>query len=226
MPQISRARIAAPEFYDYARVLAARSTAETKGQRTAQQIRIATCSLLQSDAVQDLTVATICKAAGVANGTFYLYFPDQTQLLNDLLLGFARFLQASMIRAAHAAPDQSIRTTTRAYGMLFEQNRGLMKCLVHHLDHFAQAREVFHALNRDWIETVVAATQRRLIREGRHDAICPAELRRRAYALGGMTDQYFSSLYLSGEPGLVAVSHDHEAVIDTLTTIWERGLEP
>ena len=226
MPPAQRARIAAPEFYDYAKVLAARSSAETKGQRTAQQIRIAACTLLQTEALHDLTVTAICKAAGVANGTFYLYFPDQTQLLNDLLQGFARFLQASMIRASHATPEQSIHAATRAYGMLFEQNPGLMKCLVHHLDQFAPAREVFHALNRDWIETVVAATQRRLIREGRGDAISGAELRRRAYALGGMTDQYFSSLYLSREAGLVAISHDHEAVIDTLTTIWERGLEP
>jgi AcrR family transcriptional regulator len=226
MPPALRARIAAPEFYDYARVLAARSSAETKGQRTAQQIRIAACTLLQTEAVPDLTVAAICKAAGVANGTFYLYFPDQTRLLNDLLLGFARFLQAGMIRASHAAPDQSIRAATRAYGQLFERNRGLMKCLVHHLDEFAPAREVFHRLNRDWIDTVVASTQRRLVREGRGEAISEAELRRRAHALGGMTDQYFSSLYLSREPGLIEVSHDHEAVIDTLSTIWERGLQP
>ena len=53
-----------------------------------------------------------------------------------------------------------------------------------------------------------------------------AELTRRAYALGGMTDQYFSSLYLSNEPGLVDVSTDRAAVIATLTTIWERGLQP
>lgn len=226
MPPALRARVAAPEFYDYAKVLAARSTAETKGQRTAQQIRITACSLLQTEALEDLTIAAICKGAGIANGTFYLYFPDQSHLLNDLLLGFARFLQASMIRASHAAPDHSIRAATRAYGRLFEQNPGLMKCLVHHLDHFTQAREVFHNLNRDWIETVVGSTRRRLLREGRGAAISEGELRRRAYALGGMTDQYFSSLYLSREAGLIEVSQDHEAVIDTLTTIWERGLEP
>ena len=226
MPPTAKARTAPPDVYDYASVLASRSTTETKGQRTAQQIRIAACTLLRTEALQDLTVAAICKAAGVANGTFYLYFPDQTQLLNDLLLGFARFLQASMIRASHATPEQSIHAATRAYGQMFEQNPGLMKCLVHHLDHFAPAREVFHTLNRDWIETIVASAQRRLVREGRGDAISEAELRRRAYALGGMTDQYFSSLYLSREPGLIEVSHDHEAVIDTLTTIWDRGLQP
>ena len=41
-----------------------------------------------------------------------------------------------------------------------------------------------------------------------------------------MTDAYLSGLYLSAEPGLVKVSHDRAAVIATLTTLWERGLQP
>lgn len=209
----------------YPAFLAAQVEGESKGIRTAQALRIAACALLEHAALTDLTITAICKEAGVANGTFYLYFPDQAHLLDDLLQGFAAFLQAGMIRASQTSAERSMRPATEAYARLFEANRGLMKCLIHQVDAFPAARAAFHHLNREWIDTVVAATRRRLAREGR-DTLSDAELTRRAYALGGMTDQYLSSLYLSQEPGLVDVSADRAAVIATLTTIWERGMQP
>ncbi|MBE0454396.1 MAG: TetR/AcrR family transcriptional regulator [Roseovarius sp.] len=213
------------DHISYPAFLAAQVEGEAKGIRTAQTLRIAACALLERAALRDLTIVTICKEAGVANATFYLYFPDQAHLLDDLLQGFAAFLQSGMIRASQTSPERGLRPATEAYARLFEANRGLMKCLIHHLDAFPAARAAFHRLNREWIDTVVAATRRRLARAGR-DTLSDAELTRRAYALGGMTDHYFSSLYLSGEPGLVDVSADRAVAIATLTTIWERGLQP
>ena len=214
-----------PPSHSYPQTLADEAIHLPKGQRTAQAIRIATCHLLETCAPQDMTIAAICRKAGVANGTFYLYFSDQAQLLDDLLQGFANFLQIHMIDAGRTKPDAPMRAATQAYVTLFEANRGLMKCLIHHLDAFPAARAAFHRLNRDWIATVVRATHRRHVRDGR-DTLPEAELTRRAYALGGMTDHYLSSLHLSGEPGLVAVSSDRAAVVTTLTTLWERGLQP
>jgi hypothetical protein len=49
---------------------------------------------------------------------------------------------------------------------------------------------------------------------------------RRAYALGGMVDQYLSSLLLSRDPTLIALSSDREATLETLSLIWERGMMP
>ncbi|MGA7972982.1 MAG: hypothetical protein WCA36_09255, partial [Pseudolabrys sp.] len=69
-----------------------------------------------------------------------------------------------------------------------------------------------------------AAVERKLQRDGRADAIARPELLRRAFALGGMVDQYLSSLLLSQDPNLAGVSQDREAVLDTLTLIWERGM--
>ena len=49
---------------------------------------------------------------------------------------------------------------------------------------------------------------------------------RRADALGGMTDQYLGSLLLSNDPNVREVSKNMELVIDTLTLLWQRGMEP
>ncbi|MCA1940502.1 MAG: hypothetical protein LDL26_05840, partial [Caenispirillum bisanense] len=52
------------------------------------------------------------------------------------------------------------------------------------------------------------------------------ELLRRAYALGGMVDQYLVALHVHRDPTLAALSADREAVVDTLTLIWKRGMTP
>lgn len=210
----------------YSGHLASASEGRAKGERTRAQIQIAACRVLEERGPHDLTVSAVCGAAGVSNGTFYIYFPDRNVLLETLLAGFVAFLQSSMRAASAGQPDDAHRAATRAYFELFSHNRGLMRCLVHHLDSFPAAQAAFHRLNREWIDTVVTSVQRRMRRTGREDAISRPELLRRAYALGGMIDQYLSSLLLSNDPDLAAVSQDPEAVLGTLTLIWERGMSP
>lgn len=202
------------------------SSGKKKGERTGTLIRLATCDLLDSLAPQQLTVSAICKQANIAHGTFYIYFSDRNELLGDLTLGFVHFVQKAMRAAGRGSPEDTIRAATAAYFALFEQNRGLMKSLVNHLDGFPEARDAFHRLNREWIGTVVTAVERRLDREGRAGHVDRDELLRRAYALGGMTDQYLASLLLSKDPAMQAISHDKAKVIDTLSLIWKRGMEP
>lgn len=207
-------------------LLAERAQDKAKGERTRAQIMVAACHVLDRTAPQDVTIGAICRQAGIAHGTFYIYFTDRDALLADLLLGFVAHLQGRMLAAGHDAAHHRIRAATHAYATMFQQNKGLMRCLVHHLEAFPEARAAFHRLNHDWLDTVVSATQRRLAHQGRRGAITKDELWRRAHALGGMVDHYLSSLFLSGEPGVVAVSDSLEAVIETLSLIWERGLEP
>ncbi|MFC2970030.1 TetR/AcrR family transcriptional regulator [Acidimangrovimonas pyrenivorans] len=214
-----------PGTFAYPDILVARSAEQPKGARTRAQIQAAACAVLDRKGPSDLTVAAICAEAGISNGTFYIYFADRTLLLEELLIGFGGFV-LDMLRSASAARTEApMRAANSAYYELFRHNRGLMRCLVHHLDGYPEAQAAFHRLNRDWIETVVAAAMRRLQRAGWGGEIGHDELMRRAYALGGMVDQYLASLLLSGDPALVAVSQDREAVLDTLTLIWERGME-
>ena len=130
----------------------------------------------------------------------------------------------TMRMASRAGVDDPVGAATTAYYELFRQNRGLMRCLVHHLESFPEAKEAFNRLNRDWLDAVVTSIQRRLRREGRADAVPREELLRRAHALGGMVDQYLSGLLLSEDPTLTAISQDRAAVLDTLTLIWKRGM--
>lgn len=212
-----------PAYPDH---LLADSQGRPKGARTRARLMAAACRVLEDEAPEALTVSAVCRRAGVAHGTFYLYFADRHALLEALLVGFVEVLKGAMRQAGESEPGDPGRAATRAYLAHFRHNRGLMRCLIHHPEPFPEARRAFHRLNREWLGEVVEAALRRLAQEGGAEAVGRAELTRRAYALGGMVDQYLSALFLSEDPDLVAVSGNDDAVLDTLSLIWTRGMAP
>lgn len=213
----------ADENFNFSNELMRLAKGRPKGERTRAAIQSALCHCLESSSPTVLTVADICDKAGLAHGTFYIYFSDRNALIGDVVLRFIDFIQKVMRAASQQQPADTVRAATTAYVFLFENNRGLMRCLLNHLDELPEARLAFQSLNREWLEGVVASTVRLWVKKGHtvdHD-----ELMRRAYALGGMTDQYLSSLLLSNDPNMLAISRDRVDVINTLTLLWQRGME-
>lgn len=196
-----------------------------KSERTQARLQAAACRLLETTAPAEIKVADICRAAGTAHGTFYIYFTDIRHLLSETLGAFVTYLKAQMRHASRSGAGSRIRSTTAAYVWLFEQNAGLMRCLVTRMESFPEASAAFERLNRDWAETVADARLRQLART--LGAPPPREdLLRRAYALGGMVDQYLIMMLFGGDPALAELSRDRDAVIETLSLIWERGMQP
>ena len=191
-----------------------------KGERTRLDLLLSGVHVLADQGLDTLTVAAICRHAGVAHGTFYLYFKDRNDLAGALLGKFVDYLQLRMRSAARQGHDP-VRDTTAAYYALFRANAGLMKCLVMGMDAFPEAREAFQRLNHEWARTVVRA----LNRTTRDTRATEDEMMRRAYALGGMVDQYLTALFVTKDPWLTAVSQDPEAVIATLADIWMKGMQ-
>lgn len=216
----------ATSSHRFERVLSAAAGQGRKSERTQLGFQAAACRLLERTAPSDIKVADICREAGTAHGTFYIYFRDIRHLLSDTLTGFVSYLKSEMLQASRAGGGDSIRSTTAAYVSLFDQNAGLMRCLVSRMDSFPEATAAFESLNRDWAETVTDARMRRASRDPGASPPQREELLRRAYALGGMVDQYLIMLLFGGDRSLADVSRDRAAVIETLSLIWERGMQP
>jgi AcrR family transcriptional regulator len=157
----------------------------------------------------------------VAHGTFYVYFDSLNAIAAEVLGLFVDYVQLQM-RAAARLPGDASRNTTAAYMRIFEGHPGLMKCLVTGVDTFPEARDAFQRLNHDWAVTVVRAAQARGQPIGRSEA----DLMRRAYALGGMVDQYLIALHVNGDPFIAGMSSDRDAVLDLFTDLWKRGMAP
>lgn len=212
---------AAPET-DFAAVLQRDACARRKSDRTRAALMAATCQLLSNTSPGKLRVSDICAQAGVAHGTFYVYFPDIRALLDSLLQAFVEHVQQTMQIVGKTKMPDRVRASTALYVALFEQNPGLMRCLVSSFDSFPEAAARFQTLNRIWAETVADAARRKLERSGQ--SVPKDELLRRAHALGGMVDQYLVTLHFNNDAALAALSQDREAVIDTLSFIWNRGM--
>ena len=209
--------------FSFSAELATMAKAPKKGEKTKIAIQVAVCKCLERVSLADLTIAGICDRANVSHGTFYIYFSNRNALVADVLMQFSAFVQAKMRQASKGESGRPARAATSAYMHLFEQNLGLMRCLLRYLDGFPEAQTAFQNLNREWLETVVASTANHLQQSGRpidHD-----ELMRRAYALGGMIDQYLAGLLLDKDPNMEPFSQNRDEIIDTLNLLWERGME-
>lgn len=211
---------------DFALRIAAQGDGARKRDRTRAALHLAGCRLLARQNLSDLKVADICREAGVAHGTFYLYFADRHDFLGDLLMKFVAFVQEVMLHASKTGTSNPERAATAAYLRLFEANPGLMNGLMNHLDAFPECRDAFQKLNREWAERVVQSVERRGSADPGGETVPRDELLRRAYALGAMVDQYLAALILDKDKTLTALSRDREAVIDTLSHIWKRGMLP
>ncbi len=208
-----------PDSARFGDALTRGARAAPKAERTRARLQSAICTLLDDTAPADLKVADIARVAGSAHGTFYTYFPDIRAALAETLTGFVAFLQAQMRTAARAGNTQQdrARQATAAYVQLFEENRGLMRCLVTRMEPLPEASAAFQRLNSEWTETVVAAWVKRS--DTPRD-----ELLRRAHALGGMVDQYLIMLHFGSDPDLARISADRAAVVETLSHIWQQGM--
>lgn len=211
------------EDVSYRALLLARSQDEglRKGPRTAERIRWAACELLEKVSLDDLTVQDIGRQAGIAQGTLYQYFASRNDLIGSVLHDFIAFLRQEMHRviSESGSTQDSVNRSTRIYCELFYANRGLMKCLLNHFDTFPEARSILSAFNKEWIDRVVRG-MRRQRGTGTPSA---REIKRRAYALGGMVDQYLAAIFLYEDGDVASTAGSISDITKTLTFIWQQA---
>ncbi|MEH6442502.1 MAG: TetR/AcrR family transcriptional regulator [Oceanospirillaceae bacterium] len=211
-------------IYNYARNIVATNADKKKRDRTKAAIQFAMCQLLEKKPLSTITIADVCITAKIAHGTFYIYFTDREMLVDELLTGFVDFIQSTMLLESSDVPTDPVKKTTAAYIELFEKNTGLMKCLLNHHEDFTVPSEQFHKLNVTWARIVVSAAIKKISEKPSDSDSLEEELLRRAFALGGMVDQYLATVYIHKDSVLKNISQDKQKVIETLSFIWKQGM--
>lgn len=191
-----------------------------KGERTRLRLLAAAARLLARPGQEpgELQVAAITAEAGVALGTLYRYFPERPALLEALVAAFARFLEERLAASRQGPPgsQERVGAATLAYVRLFRANPGLMRCLLGLGRESAAWTGAFRRLNRAWNGRVAAAL-------AAEQGAAPAALLPTAYALGGMVDEFLTTLYLRRDPALAHLAGDEAAVAALLTELWWRA---
>lgn len=192
----------------------------SKGDRTRFRLELATIECLEASSYNELKVAEICKAAGVALGTFYVYYNDKAEIACHAMLEFGDALIEHGRASARGGNDyEAIFRTNRHYINAYRSNASLLRCMVQLEDQVPAFRDAWYQKRLVWIERVTRSIKRRSALKVKKDVLIQT-----AYALDGMVSQYLFELFVKREPMLTQYAGDENDIADVLSVLWYRAI--
>ena len=201
------------------------SPPKQRGLRTRERLKISAAKALEEKGYHGLRVADVTAGAKVAEGSFYVYFKDKTDValtvLTELLEEFFRL-------DAKATPDRSpfeaIRQTNRRWLAVCRANAGLMRCILQLGDEEPELSRLSRRTSRIWYERVARSLKRRRSNVGTGPALFAL------YLLGGMMDELVRKLIIYPDPEFHALLQemgaDDDAVADAASVLWLHLFHP
>lgn len=211
-------------YIEYLERSFAESPPKRKGERTRERIKIAAAKCLQNLGYIAMRVTDVTEVAEIAEGSFYVYFKDKSDVslavLTDLMDNFFA-LEAS--REGGRSAYDSIRLANRRWIAVCRANAGLMRCILQVGDETPEFAQLSQRANAVWYERVAMGARRRRGEETAAPLLA-------AYLLGGMMDELVRKLIVYPDADLAAVLKrmelDDDGVADASSLIWLRVLHP
>ncbi len=175
------------EVIRYATYLSA-AAQEIKKSRSGEKSRLklmaAAARVLETVDYRDLLVESVCQEAGVAKGTFYIYFAGKDVFLKDLARGYVNF-------EIQTYPRLSSKNTAFAntlkwvawYEKTFAGNVGVLRCIVQMGAVDIEMRDIWYERNRRVVDRSMQGWMKT------HPDADPRLQRRIMRTAGGMLDQ-------------------------------------
>jgi TetR/AcrR family transcriptional repressor of nem operon len=198
-----------------------------KGLRTKERLKIAAAKLLGDVGYHALRVSDVSASAGLAEGSFYMYFKDKSDLTLQVL---TQLLEESFdledVASVETTAFGATRASNRRWIALCRANAGLLRCVFQLGDEIPEFTRLPQRVNRQWYERVARAVVHRRGAEG--VTLNGAMLG--AYFLGAMMDEIVRKLIVYPDPDFLALLRDLKAndddVADAATVVWLRILYP
>jgi AcrR family transcriptional regulator len=188
-----------------------------KGHERRNDVLAAARRVFEEKGFLDTRVADIVQAADVAQGTFYTYFDSKETVFAEV----AKQVIEKMMEDLHAdhvvdvEPVQRIRLAMTRFIEAFRPN-AVMIGLIEQVGTFTpEMRRLRLALRESFVDRSARGI-RRMQADGAADpGIDPVMA---AEVLGAMADQTCYIWFFLGK------EFDYDAVLDSLTTVWARGI--
>lgn len=198
-----------------------------KGQRTRERLKIAAARLLAEKGYHALRVGDVSAAAGLAEGSFYVYFQDKADITLTVL---TELLEVSFdlepVAAGESGAFGAIRASNRRWIALCRANAGLLRCVFQLGDEIAEFTRLPQRVNRIWYERVAQA----VVRRHPDGAVSLPVAMLAVYMLGAMMDELARKLVVYPDPEflrlLEQLSLDDDALADATSVLWMRTLYP
>jgi AcrR family transcriptional regulator len=178
--------------------------------------------VLDKKNILDATVDDIVQEAGVARGTFYIYFKDKY----DILMALSRRLNEQLFSESHlqldrhTPPYERIRVSLRSVLAAWEQHGGLYRSLTQ----MALGRPDFLELNQRNRAMYIQRIRRDIERSIARGHARPINAAVAAKALAAMMDWICLLWFGLGEEPYPDATQDLDAVADSLAQLWYRAV--
>lgn len=196
-----------------------------RGLRTRERLKIAAAKALEEKGYHALRVADVTAGAQVAEGSFYVYFKDKTDVALTVLTELLEdFFKLDAKATPERSPFEAIRQTNRRWLAVCRANAGLMRCILQLGDEEPELARLSRRTNRVWYERVARSLKRRKANVGTGPALFAL------YLLGGMMDELVRKLVIYPDPEFHALLDDMQAdddvVADAASVLWLHIFHP
>ena len=194
-----------------------------KRARTLAAIVASTAQEMERSGIDGLTVAKIASAAGIAHGTFYLYFANRI----EAAMAVRRFYDAAMRRlrpreSGRLPAFEAILRMNRFYVESYAANADLLRAiqlLLYTRSEYALWRD---RINETWSKAILHdLMRRRPIEKLGHAPATQILLIRSAIS---MVDETLREIYVNRGPSLARLFADDEEVAQFISRAWYRVL--
>ena len=154
------------------------------GEKSRLKLMAAAARLLDSTSYRDLLVERVCQAAGVAKGTFYIYFDSKDAFLRSLAVGYVAFeLERYPRLSSRHAAFANTRSWIAWYEGVFAANVGVLRCLIQMGGADPAMQAIWHQRNGALVDRAMRGWEKR------NPTADPSLQRLALRTAGGMLDQ-------------------------------------
>jgi AcrR family transcriptional regulator len=184
-----------------------------------EAIKVAIRDVLGRVGYRAMKVTDVAAQAGIAVGLFYHYFPDLKTATCEVLSDFLDEMAHTPVPEPKDRYDL-IFAPTLVVVTAFEEQPGLMRCLVQVADEVPEFKALWNKASTAWTHKVAAGIARQFPDGQLSDAFS----RSLAYALGAMVDGLVSEVYVHRNPDARKLLKTPHEVAELLSAIWYRAI--
>jgi TetR/AcrR family transcriptional regulator, transcriptional repressor for nem operon len=218
--------ILVPSFSDYLEARLADHPPPKKGLRTRARLVIAAVKMFDARGYHETRVADIAGSAGVAEGSFYIYFKDKAEVAVEILTEFFDAYATSIIGGV-SVDDMPvflrIQTGNRLWIALCRANPGVMNCSLQVRDIVPEIAKVASRTREIWYRGMVNRLGQR-----RDPPVDPDLMSFVTFMLAGIADDLIRKLLVVPDPSfldlLERLGGGDEAIADAISLVWHQLL--
>lgn len=168
------------------------------------------------------TVEDIVDSAGVARGTFYIYFANKEAIFKDIYELMQKELFEQVVSPYEGRIYEKVASANRGYLEKYGQFRDVHKILTEVCNQNPDFFEEVKRLRYNFIEKIMSNITKG-VEKGMYRKIDNPLLY--AYALGGLVDNFANIWFVNGEP-TGQKPFEMDEVVKCLSDIWYNALIP